>query len=168
MLYSIIGWIYEVVLAFIYGWGFVNRGFLFGPYLPVYGFGAIILILSLGKFMNKKITILNINTTPLIVFMLIILITSIIEYITGSALNAIFHRRWWDYSNDYLNINGYICPRTSIRFGFGGMLFLYILKPAFLGTINRLKNRTVKNISVLCTSVVFLDFTLTIIHMLTK
>lgn len=130
-LYCILGWIYEVTLALIYGWGFVNRGFLFGPYLPVYGVGALLLLLCLKRFMAKKRYLGKVPITPVLVFLLVILITTVLEYCTGAALWAMFQKRWWDYSQDFMNLNGYVCPRTSIRFGFGGLFFLYVCQPLF-------------------------------------
>ena len=84
MLYALIGWIYEVILEFYYGNGFVNRGFLFGPYLPVYGFGALLIIFTIQGFSRKKIKIKNISITPILVFILIFLLTSVVEYIAGT------------------------------------------------------------------------------------
>jgi len=131
LLFSIIGWIYEVVLAFIYGYGFVNRGFLFGPYLPLYGTGALLLIISLEKLMKHRFRIGGRNVTPAVVFGAIILITTALEYAVGWFLEVVFDQRFWDYSTYNYQLHGRICLSASIRFGLGGMLFLYILFPFF-------------------------------------
>ena len=130
-LYCILGWIYEVTLGLLYGWGFENRGFLFGPWLPVYGVGALLLVFLLSPVKEKKQSFGGLPVTPLIVFLLTVLITTILEYITGAALWTIFQRRWWDYSGDFMNLHGFICPRTSLRFGLGGLFFLYVCQPCF-------------------------------------
>ena len=165
LFYCNLGWIYEVVLEFKDGNGFVNRGFLFGPYLPIYGFGALILILLLKNLMEKKIYIWKIPITPIIVFALIIVITSIIEYFSGYVMELVFHQRWWDYSSDFLNINGRICPRTSFKFGIGGMAFLYILKPLFILLVNKLSEKKQKIGAVIIVSVMVVDLIVTLISM---
>ena len=80
MLYSIIGWIYEVFLeVVVYRWGFSNRGVLFGPYCVIYGTGALILIFSLGWLMEKRIYMGKILMTPFLVFLGIILVTTLVD-----------------------------------------------------------------------------------------
>ena len=158
----VIGWIYEVALAFLYGFGFVNRGFLFGPYLPVYGFGGLILFVSLGGVMEKRRYIKKIPVTPLIVFLLIVLITTVIEYLTGYVLELLFARRWWDYSHYSFNLNGRVCLNTSVRFGIGGMVVLYLLVPLFTRLVQKVprKGRTVA--AFLVAGVLLADFILTL------
>ena len=145
MLYAFIGWIYEVILEFYYGNGFVNRGFLFGPYLPVYGFGALLILLLLYKFSKKKLKIGKLSITPVLVFILIFLITTIVEYITGTILDIYLGTRLWDYSHYKFNINGLVCLSASTRFAIGGTTFIYILQPLFDKLIN-IMNVKVKNI----------------------
>lgn len=82
------GYIYEVIFELIESGTFVNKGFYYGPYLPVYGFGAVFISLLLNKF--KKY--------PVVVFFLAILITGILEYFTGYIMFEIYHRTWWDYT----------------------------------------------------------------------
>ena len=82
MLYSRIGWIYEVFLeVVVYRWGFSNRGVLFGPYCVIFGFGALILIFTLGGLQKKKIYLGKILATPLLVFVGIVVITTVVELI---------------------------------------------------------------------------------------
>ena len=75
MLYCFIGWIYEVILEFSYGNGFINRGFLHGPYLPVYGFGALLILLTIRPFSKKKIYLKN-PIRLLIAFLVVILMSA--------------------------------------------------------------------------------------------
>src|SRR5665647_1945826 len=114
---SLVGWIYEVTLGFIYGYGFVNRGFLYGPYLPIYGFGLILLYLMLQRLMNKPIKVKNIKINPILVFLGIIVITTCLEFIVGFGMLKIFQIRLWDYSSYWMNYQGIISFNTSIRFG---------------------------------------------------
>ena len=114
--------------------------------------------------MEKNLPIFGINAAPAVVFILIVIITSIIEYITGWAMEAIFDLRLWDYSSDWMNLNGYICPRTSIRFGIGGMFFLYVLKPFFIKIIGNIEPRIVRMTSYIIAAVMIADFVFALIR----
>ena len=138
LFFNIIGWLYEVALAFLYGHGFINRGFLFGPYLPLYGTGALILIVSLRALMKKDIRLGKVKITPLIVFLMIMLVTTALEYATGWFLETAFDQQFWNYDNYKWQLHGRICLSASLRFGLGGMLFLYILVPLFRRIINKI------------------------------
>ena len=96
VLFSIIGWLYEVLLElFVYNNGFVNRGFLFGPYCIIYGFGALLLVFSLRQLQHQKIRLGKISITPLLVFVAIVIITTVVEligsYIMEFFIFTIFH-----------------------------------------------------------------------------
>ena len=106
IIYSVIGWIYESTLCSITEKRFVNRGFLNGPYCPIYGFGAILDILILGWIEN-----------PILLFVLSAILTCTLEYITSYLMEKLFHARWWDYSNKPLNFHGYICLEFSLIWG---------------------------------------------------
>lgn len=141
LFFDIIGWIYEVVLAFMYGHGFVNRGFLFGPYLPLYGSGALILIFVLGGLMKKDIRVGRINVKPIAVFLMIMLVTTTLEYVVGWFMESVFHQQFWNYSDYKWQLHGRICVSASLRFGLGGMVFLYILVPLFRKMLGKLPLR---------------------------
>lgn len=98
-IYSLIGWLMEVLLTLYNEHKFVNRGFLLGPCCPIYGFGCIILYLLLKPYTNNVI----------VLFILTLFTCSVIEYITSYFMEKIFHLRWWDYSNLKYNLNGRIC-----------------------------------------------------------
>ena len=134
-MYSFLGWCLEVGCKLISDHKFVNRGFLIGPYCPIYGWGAIIMTLLLNKYLND----------PLTLFIMIILICSILEYFTSYFLEKIYHTRWWDYTNYKFNINGRICLETMIPFGIFGLLIMYKVNPFFINTINKIP----KNISII-------------------
>lgn len=132
MLYSIFGWLYEVFLeVVVYGWGFSNRGVLFGPYCVIYGTGSLLLIFLLRGLKKRRIMLGQLNITPLLVFVAIVFITTALELL-GSYIMEWTTGGWmWDYSRFSGNFQGRIAPNPSIRFGFGGMIFLYILQPLF-------------------------------------
>ena len=163
LVFCFIGWIYEVIWEFAIGNGFVNRGFLFGPYLPIYGFGGLLLIFLLKKLMCKKIKIGKLNITPIIVFLAILFIVSVIEYFTSWGMEMIFHKRWWDYSYDILNINGRVSLRNSSLLAAGGMGYLYLVMPLITKLLSKFKDKTVKIIGLTSTIVISLDFIITII-----
>ena len=130
MFYSVIGWIYEVFLeVVVYRWGYSDRGVLIGPYCIVYGFGAVILLLALSGLMKKKIKLGPVNVTPLLVFVGIVLITTVIELIASYIMEFTAGECMWDYTRFAFNFQGRIAPNPSIRFGIGGMVILYLLHP---------------------------------------
>lgn len=142
ILYSVLGWIYEVFLeVVVYQWGFSNRGVLFGPYCVIYGVGALILLLSLSGLQKKKIYAGKILITPLLVFIGIVLITTAVELV-GSYIMEWTRGEWlWDYRRFSFNFQGRIALNPSIRFGVGGMVFLYLLQPLFNKITGKLGTR---------------------------
>lgn len=227
-IYCVIGWLYEVIWIYILDGKLTNRGFLFGPYLPIYGFGMLLLIMLLRKVMKKKIsfddyksvpilliaflfifiitieysvptiykitTFLNcfafplsiylvisilfilllrikmpiktqkkINLTPLFIFILIFVITTVIEYVAHYFLDTNFGILLWDYSKDYLNFNRRICFDASRNFAIGGTILLYFVQPK----IDCLLGKTIKRKKIFYTLlfgiVMLIDFILKLI-----
>lgn len=117
--YSFLGWCMEVICKFIQMKKFVNRGFLIGPYCPIYGWGALTITVLLKRYMED----------PLVLFVMSTIICSIIEYFTSYFMEKKYHARWWDYSNKKFNINGRICLETLIPFGVLGVIIMYVTNP---------------------------------------
>lgn len=161
--YCFIGWIYEVIWEFAVGNGFVNRGFLHGFYLPIYGFGALILYLILNKLMKKKIKIWKINITPIIVFLAILVIVSVIEFSASYFMELFFHKRWWDYSYDKFNLDGRISLRNSSLLAIGGMFFLYAVQPILDKLFGKIKSGILNKIAILIIVGMTVDFITVII-----
>ncbi len=126
--YSFIGWLMEVLLSFYQYHHFVNRGFLIGPYCPIYGVGCIILYLGLGKYADD----------PLVLFIMTIVMCSVLEYVTSYVLEKVFKNRWWDYSQMKFNINGRICLECAIPFGVGGIIVFYGINPLIVRLLDSL------------------------------
>ena len=104
---SFIGWIMEMIYGYMVFGYFVDRGFLYGPMCPIYGYGAVLMVLIAEWMKNKK----HIN-----IFMKIVIITvlfTLLEYTGSLILEAIFGLRWWDYTNEFLNLNGRVCLMFS-------------------------------------------------------
>lgn len=130
ILYSFLGWLMEVVCKSFQYKRFMNRGFLIGPYCPIYGLGSLLIIFLLQGF-SRHIVIL---------FLMSILICSSLEYFTSYIMEKIFRARWWDYSQKRLHINGRICFSTTIPFGILGCVIVYYINPFFLQVITSLPN----------------------------
>lgn len=148
--YSILGWIIEVVLKYIDLKKYVNRGFLIGPYLPIYGFGSILITLLLQRY----------NNDTLALFLFSIAICSILEYATSFIMEKIFNARWWDYSTKLFNINGRICLETMIPFGFASVIVIKVLNPILISFYTSLNSITLLVISIIFLIVIFIDFIL--------
>ncbi len=143
MMYSILGWIYEVFLeVVVYRWGFSNRGVLFGPYCVVYGFGALILVALLWRLKNKDIRVGRVKVTPVLVFLGIVLITTAVELAASYIMEFTAGEWLWDYTRFSWNFQGRIAPNPSLRFGIGGMVFLYLLQPLFYKVTGKMSERT--------------------------
>lgn len=123
---------------------FINRGFLIGPYCPIYGWGCILIIILLNKYTND----------PLVLFIMAIVICSILEYFTSYFMEKLFKARWWDYSRRKFNINGRICLETMIPFGLLGCLIMYFVNPFFVSIYSKIPS----NILIIISSILFTIF----------
>ena len=142
VLYSMIGWIYEVFLeVVVYKWGFNNRGVLFGPYCPVYGFGALAFIFTVYPLVKDKKWTKKILMIP-IVFLLCMGIATLIELVTSYICEFAMGSWPWQTYRDYkYNFQGRIALSPSLRFGLGGVIFLYLLQPLFEKICNKLSSK---------------------------
>lgn len=125
-IYSFIGWLMETTFASIYHRKFINRGFLSGSFCPLYGFSAVLVVVSskwAGIVFDNSITSLVIS-----IILAVILVTAL-EYFTGFILEKIFNCKWWDYSNNFANIHGYICFEYSLLWGLLVLLLLQVVHP---------------------------------------
>ena len=134
-IYSIIGWIMEITLGFIEKRKFVNRGFLIGPYCPIYGFGGVAITILLSKFMIT-IDAVSLVDSIWISTIVIMCICGILEYVTSYLMEKLFHARWWDYNNFKFNINGRICLETLIPFTIIGQIILRYASPTFINILS--------------------------------
>lgn len=120
---SMMGWLMEVVCKLIEFRRFINRGFLLGPYCPIYGFGAVLITLLLSRHADE----------PLTVFVLGMVICGTLEYLTSYLMEKLFNARWWDYSHRRFNLNGRVCAGTLIPFGLMGLGMVYVARPLLFG-----------------------------------
>ena len=125
IIYAFIGWCTEVSYAALDTGKFVNRGFLNGPYCPIYGCGVVIVVAILTPLKENL----------LILFAGSFLLTSVLEYITGYILEKVFHNKWWDYSDKPFNIKGYVCLKFSIYWGLACTFIMDIIHPIIYAAI---------------------------------
>ena len=135
--YSFAGWVMESVGGILKVKKFVNRGFLIGPYCPVYGIGVVLITFLLRNYTND---------IP-VLFILSTLICGSLEYFTSYIMEKLFNARWWDYHNKRFNINGRICLETLIPFGILGSLILYCINPYLINIYSKM-SELVRNIIV--------------------
>lgn len=120
--YSFLGWCIEVVLKYRQYHRFINRGFLTGPWLPIYGSGAVLITVFVGL-------VSKVETSYGTTFVLSFLICGVVEYLASYILEKRYHARWWDYSQKPMNLNGRVWIGNLILFGLGGVLIIHVANP---------------------------------------
>ena len=126
--YAFLGWCAEVVFAAAKTGKFVNRGFLNGPLCPIYGAGVVLLLACLSPLKKWFWA----------VFLGAALLCSVLEFLTGFALEKIFHRKWWDYSDRPFNLMGYVCLSMSLLWGAAALAVVYAVQPAIEALVDRI------------------------------
>lgn len=157
-IYSFLGWCTEVVYQYWAQKKFINRGFLNGPFCPIYGACALLIIFLLQYFSD----IIQVNLITL--FIISTTLISFIEYITSYILEKLFDSKWWDYTDDPLNLNGRICLPFSLAWGLGTILGFKVINPIILYLVNLIPLHT----CMLLTILILLYFTADSIFTLTK
>lgn len=128
IIYSFLGYILEVIDVSVIDKKInFSRGFLVGPYIPIYGFGALGILFFLGKYREDLVAL----------FLLSCCLCSALEYFTSYILEKIFHLRWWDYSNNKFNIEGRICLVNTFGFGLAGLITVRYINPIVCGILNK-------------------------------
>ncbi len=144
---SCLGWIMEVTCKLIQFHRFINRGFLIGPYCPIYGFGAVIVTALLSRYEGEPVT----------VFVLAMVLCGTLEYLTSYFMEKLFHARWWDYSHKRFNLNGRVCADTLIPFGLLGMLMVYVVKPFLFGRMAQMPQDALRIVCIALTAGILFD-----------
>lgn len=152
MIYAVIGWFVEVITMFKNEHKFINRGFLIGPYCPIYGYGSIVITFLLSRY-QKDIFIL---------FGMTVFVCTILEYITSYLMEKIFGARWWDYSTHPFHINGRVCLGNAILFGLGGVLIVKGLSPLFLACLTEAPSLLLNTVTLILLSLFIGDNILSI------
>ena len=156
MLYAIIGWIYEVLLEFfMWHHGFVNRGTFFGPWLPVYGFGALLFIFTIYPLIKDKPLKKKLLLIP-VVFLGCAFAATLLELITSYLCEWTIGYVPWTYEEYSITYQNRISLIPSIRFGIGGVLFLYLVQPLYEKICQKLDNKT-KIVSYIIIGILIID-----------
>jgi len=146
--YSIMGWIIECIACSIEWKKFVyDRGFLLGPYCPIYGWGGLCAYLLLTRYEKEPITL----------FILAAVGASVLEYITSYAMEKIFKARWWDYSHRRLNLEGRVCLGNAVLFGLLAMVFVYFINPFYLNLIEKIPSIILISVSIVLFLIFLID-----------
>lgn len=151
-LYSVMGWVCEVIYCSVPAKKFINRGFLAGPYCPIYGFGALIILFLLRPFTENL---------PLL-FLFAVIATILLEYVTSWGMEKLFGIRWWDYSDKKLNLDGRICLENSLMFGALGVVLTYLVHPFALQLIMVIGSEYKRVLASLLFAVIAIDLVTTL------
>ena len=129
-IYSVMGWLWETIYCSLKAGKFIYRGFLIGPYCPIYGFGIIMVLYFIEPFHNNLILLYIFST----------IIVTLLEFFTSYFLEKIFHTTWWDYHNVPFNIQGRIALPVSAFWGVGCVLVVRIIHPFVTKIVEMLYN----------------------------
>lgn len=153
VIYSFLGWVLESIVRTICEKKIINTGFLIGPFCPIYGFGAIIMILFLSKFENNII----------LLFLSSLIVLSIWEYIVGVILEKLFKTKYWDYSDHKFNYKGRICLTNSLAWGILGVLFIKYIHPFIQNLIGNINYIIIILISSVIAMILLVDAIISIV-----
>ena len=146
-IFCFIGWSWEVSLHLVKDGVFVNRGTLFGPWLPIYGSGGVLILLVLYRFRNR----------PGLEATLTVLLCGVLEYTSHWFLEVTKHTKWWDYSGYFLNLNGRICAEGLLVFMLGGMAIVYALGPVIDNWLRKVNKKALMTICIILLSLFAVD-----------
>ena len=157
-IYSFLGYIVESISVSLMEKKVVwNRGFLVGPYIPIFGTGAMTMILTLQKYKDDIVAL----------FIMSMVVCLTIEYLCSLVAEKIFKLRWWNYSDKLFNINGRICLQNGILFGIGGVLIVKYVNTWIENLILLLPNSLMVTLSIILT-IIFVSDTILSLHTVIK
>lgn len=149
-IYCFLGWVWESCYVSAKNREWINRGFLHGPMLPIYGSGAIIVLLCT----------IGVRDQIVLIFLFGMIGATILEYVTGAYMERLFRVRYWDYSHMPLNLKGYICLPVSLGWGVFSVLLVRVIHVPIENLVLQIPERIAEVVSVVCSSAFAVDFTL--------
>ena len=149
--YAFLGWCIEVTLKYFQFHRFINRGFLTGPWLPIYGSGAALITIAVKGLSPLESSV---GTT----FMVSFILCGVVEYMTSFVLEKRFHARWWDYSQKPMNLHGRVWIGNLILFGLGGVLIVEMINPLLLRLSGHLSFRLRETLAIILSSIFTADY----------
>ena len=153
VIYSFLGWVLESIVRTICEKKLINTGFLIGPFCPIYGFGAMIMILLLDYFKNNII----------LLFISSLIILTLWEYVVGVLLEKLFKTKYWDYSNHRFNYKGRICLTNSIAWGVLGVLFIKYIHPFIIDILSYVNFSYISIIATIIAIILLIDAIINVI-----
>ena len=153
VIYSFLGWVLESTVRTICERKMINTGFLIGPFCPIYGFGAIIMILFLNEFKSNSI----------LLFFISFIVLTLWEYIVGVLLEKFFSTKYWDYSDHKFNYKGRICLINSIAWGILGVLFINYIHPFIIQVLSYVDFMYIAIIASIIALILLIDSIISII-----
>lgn len=149
-IFAILGWMMEVILKYIKFHRFINRGFLIGPYCPIYGAGVVVVTILVGDLIGYNGTIVE-------TFFAGFVICGALEYFTSWYMEKLFHARWWDYSQKPMNLNGRIWIGNLILFGLASVVIVKGIAPRYFAWIANFNSTLIKITALIIVIVILCD-----------
>lgn len=147
IIYSILGWIMEVIIVSFQQKKVTDRGFLIGPYCPIYGTGALLITIFLTKYVDDLVAL----------FVMSSIFGAVLEYFTSYIMEKIFKTRWWDYSTHKYNLNGRISLTTTLGFGALGVILIHFLNPFFEKVMGLFPDLALTIVSIVLAVIILTD-----------
>ncbi|MEI3508062.1 MAG: putative ABC transporter permease [Bacilli bacterium] len=147
IIYSILGWIMEVIIVSFQQKKVTDRGFLIGPYCPIYGTGALLITIFLTKYVDDLVAL----------FVMSSIFGAVLEYFTSYIMEKIFKTRWWDYSTHKYNLNGRISLTTTLGFGALGVILIHFLNPFFEKVMGLFPDLVLTIVSIVLAVIILTD-----------
>ena len=159
-IYAILGWGVEVIYTYFKRRTWVNRGFLYGPLCPIYGIGVFAIYTVVGKLMGEMSG--RGMFVVFYIFIIVTVLTTLIEWGTGAILEKLFMTKWWDYSTQPFNYKGYVCLLFSLIWGMAGTLLLLYVHPFVVKGVAFIPKELAKTLAVTMLVMFSLDLIYTI------
>ena len=148
ILFAFIGWLLETCFSFYALGHFTKRGFLYGPLCPIYGWGALILIMFFGRYRKNNLKL----------FIYAAIVFTAFEYLVSYGMEALFSLKWWDYTEEFMNLNGRVSIFYTFTWGIIAILFINFIYPFFKKKLNILLSKIPYKVQVTIVYILFTVF----------
>lgn len=148
ILFAFIGWLLETCFSFYALGHFTKRGFLYGPLCPIYGWGALILIMFFGRYRKNNLKL----------FIYAAIVFTAFEYLVSYGMEALFSLKWWDYTEEFMNLNGRVSIFYTFAWGIIAILFINFIYPFFKKKLNILLSKIPYKVQVTIVYILFTVF----------
>ncbi len=156
IIYSFLGWLIEVIHAYIERGEWVNRGFIKGPFCPIYGFGALLLLALLSPIQQNW----------LILFIGAVMLITLLEFVTGLFLETLFGAKWWDYQDEKYHMKGYVCPKYSLLFGVLAVVAIKGVHPLIETNVREIPSAALEALALILLTYLTVDFIQTVLEII--